>query len=81
MTRVSRDSGSRGTSGAEKTPNRGVGEKNQHLLDAGRAKENAEVSPVTGQRQPSRTQPGTHTAQSTGGSPVPAAAGNAAARP
>ena len=80
MTRVSRGSGSEGASGAETTPDRGVRAKDQHLPDAGRAQGSAEVSLVTGQTA-SRTQPGTHTAPSTGGSPVPAAAGSAAARP
>ena len=80
MTRVSRGSGSGGASGAEKTPDRGVRAKDQHLPDAGRAQGSAEVSLVTGQAA-SRPQPRTHTAPSTGGSPVPAAAGRAAARP
>lgn len=81
MTRVSRGSGSEGAPEAEEAPDLGVEVKGEHLLDAGRAKGRAEVSLVTGQGQPSRTQPGTHTAQSTGGSPVPTAAGTAAARP
>lgn len=82
MTRVSRDSGSGGASGTKKIPELGVGgEGHEPLGDAGIAMGRREVSPVTVQRQPSRTQPGTHRAQSTGGSPVPTAAGSAAVRP
>lgn len=81
MTRVSRGSGSGGASGAEKTADLGVGVKDKHLADAGIAKGRPEMSLVTVQRQTSRTQPGTHRAQSTDGSPVPTAADSAAARP
>lgn len=81
MTRVSRGSGSGGASGAEKIPDLGAGGEDKHLADAGTAKGRPEVSLVTVQRQPSRTQPGTHRAQSTDGSPVPVAADSAAARP
>lgn len=78
MTRVSRGSGS---GLAEETPDLGVGVKDEHVGDAGTAKGTPEVSLVTVRRQPSRTQPGTHRARSTGGSPVPTAADSAAARP
>lgn len=81
MTRVSRGSGSGLASGAEETPDLGVGVKDEHDGDAGTAKGTLEVSLVTVRRQPSRTQPGTHRARSTGGSPVPTAADSAAARP
>lgn len=81
MTRVSRGSGSGGASGAGKIPDLGVGVEDKHLADAGTTKGRPEVSLVTVQRQPSRTQPGTHRAQSTDGSPVPVAADSAAARP
>lgn len=81
MTRVSRGSGSGLASGAEETPDLGVGVKDEHVGDAGTAKGTPEVSLVTVRRQPSRTQPGTHRARSTGGSPVPTAADSAAARP
>lgn len=81
MTSASRDSGSGGSSGAKKIHHLGVEVKDAHLRDAGIAMGRPEVSLVTVQKQPSRTQPGTHTAQSTDGSPVPTAADSAAARP
>lgn len=81
MTGVSRGSGIRGASEAGKMPDLWAGEKDGQLGDAETEKGRPEVSLVTGQRQPSRTQPGTHTAQSTDGSPVPTAADSAAARP
>lgn len=82
MTRVSQGQWKRrGVRDQEDARTRVGGEGHRHLGDVGRARGRPEVSLVTVRRQPSRTQPGTHRAQSTGGSPVPTAAGSAAGRP
>lgn len=57
MTRVSRGSGSGGASGAEKTPDLGLGVKDPQLGDAASAQGSPEVSLVTGRGSPPAPSP------------------------
>lgn len=79
MTRVWRGSGSPGTWEAEETADLEAG-CGMHTPGTRRDWESEGVT-LDLPGQPSRTQPGTHRAQSTDGSPGPAAADSAAARP